>query len=98
VVFHFVPFAFAYSPGIIRLTFDETHYSRCRAISSFSRHVSDIKHWNGDFAGAKSLGIYKLEDDELTICYDAESQGRQSEFESPAKTQRKLLTFKRVKP
>jgi uncharacterized protein (TIGR03067 family) len=58
----------------------------------------DMVGMSGGVPGAKSKGIYKLDGDELTICFDDASAGRPTEFETKPKTRRTLYKFKREKP
>jgi uncharacterized protein (TIGR03067 family) len=47
-------------------------------------------------AGGHLIGIYKLEGDMLTICYVFQGE-RPTKFESPAGTDTRLMTLKRVR-
>lgn len=50
----------------------------------------------GDSKGETYPGIYKLEDGTLTICFAQSDDKRPTDFESPARSGRILLVFKRA--
>jgi uncharacterized protein (TIGR03067 family) len=45
----------------------------------------------------EAVGIYKLEDDRLTVCYVAAGKGRPTEFRSDAGSEAVVQVFKRAK-
>lgn len=51
---------------------------------------------DGEFAGRTDLGIFKLEDDLLTICQATSGKPRPTEFSAEANRGHALLTFQRV--
>jgi uncharacterized protein (TIGR03067 family) len=57
----------------------------------------DMNFTEGDFKGQTSQGIYKIEDDVLTICRAAAGKARPTEFASEAGSGQTLMTYRRVK-
>ena len=57
----------------------------------------DFELIEGDGAGKKFLGIYKLGKNKRSLCFAAESEGRPKEFASPTGSQQILVEFKRQK-
>lgn len=55
----------------------------------------DITFTEGDSKGKKALGIYKLDDDILTICRAGPGQARPTEFASTSGSGLTLMTYKR---
>jgi uncharacterized protein (TIGR03067 family) len=51
----------------------------------------------GLFKGRTMPGIYKIEEDKLTICVNTEQPDRPTKYEAPEKTPVMLLTFVREK-
>jgi uncharacterized protein (TIGR03067 family) len=58
----------------------------------------DITFTEGDAKGGTALGIYKIEDDILTIRRAAPGQSRPSDFASPPGSGVTLMTYKRETP
>jgi uncharacterized protein (TIGR03067 family) len=58
----------------------------------------DLTYTEGDLKGKASLGIYKIEDDLLTICRAGPDQARPTEFSSNPGSGHTLMTYKREKP
>lgn len=65
---------------------------------SFDPNLIDITVGGGTQEGAKIEGIYKLKDDELTICAKIFGGDRPTEFDSPEGGSIVLLVLKRNKP
>jgi uncharacterized protein (TIGR03067 family) len=57
----------------------------------------DMTFLEGDAKGQKALGIYKLEDEVLTICRGGPGQARPTEFASKPGSGHALMTYKRAK-
>jgi uncharacterized protein (TIGR03067 family) len=57
----------------------------------------DMSYTEGEPKGKTALGIYKIEDDLLTICRVAPGQARPAEFSSAPGSGRTLMTYKREK-
>jgi uncharacterized protein (TIGR03067 family) len=57
----------------------------------------DIEGTDGPNKGKKFPCIYKLNGDELTICYDLSGKSRPAEFKSEAKTLQYLVVYRRQK-
>ncbi len=57
----------------------------------------DITFTEGDLKGQSALGIYKIEDDVLTICRAAPDATRPTEFASKSGSGHTLMTYKREK-
>jgi uncharacterized protein (TIGR03067 family) len=57
----------------------------------------DMFYTQGDSKGKTSLGIYKIEDDILTICRAAPDKARPTEFDSKPDSGQTLMTYKREK-
>jgi uncharacterized protein (TIGR03067 family) len=57
----------------------------------------DLTYTEGDTKGRTALGIYKIEDDTLTICRAAPGKARPTEFSSQPGSGHTLLTYKRDK-
>jgi uncharacterized protein (TIGR03067 family) len=55
----------------------------------------DMDYTEGDLKGKSSLGIYKIEDDLLTICRAAPDKARPTEFSSVAGSGNTLMAYKR---
>jgi uncharacterized protein (TIGR03067 family) len=58
----------------------------------------DMKFTFGDAKGKRALGIYKIEDDLLTICRSGPGQQRPTEFASRPGTGHTLMSYRREKP
>jgi uncharacterized protein (TIGR03067 family) len=58
----------------------------------------DMSYTEGEPEGKTALGIYKIEDDLLTICRVAPGRARPTEFSSAPGSGRTLMTYKRAKP
>jgi uncharacterized protein (TIGR03067 family) len=92
----------------LRLTFTEMSYktekgSELLFEGSYSVDVSkEPKEINmigneGESAGKESLGIYKLQNDQLEICYTMPGQPRPTEFKSEAGSKAYLINWLRMK-
>jgi uncharacterized protein (TIGR03067 family) len=57
----------------------------------------DTTYTEGDIKGKTALGIYKIEDDVLTICRGGPDQARPTEFASKAGSGHTLMTYRREK-
>src|SRR5690349_18722541 len=57
----------------------------------------DIAPGDGPNKGKTMLGIYKLDGDKLTACYDAADKGRPTDFTAPEGSGRVLVTYERMK-
>jgi len=57
----------------------------------------DMTYTEGDSKGRTALGIYKIEDDVLTICRNATDKPRPTEFASKPGSGHTLMTYKREK-
>ncbi|MBI1790850.1 MAG: TIGR03067 domain-containing protein [Acidobacteria bacterium] len=57
----------------------------------------DMAYTEGDPKGRTALGIYKIEDDVLTICRAAPGKARPSEFSSQPGSGHTLMTYRREK-
>lgn len=57
----------------------------------------DLTWIEGDSNGTNTLGIYKLEDDHLTICHAEPAKARPKEFSSKPGSGHRLVTYKRIK-
>ena len=55
----------------------------------------DLTYTEGDPKGTKSLGIYQIEGDLLTICRAAPGKDRPTEFSSKPGSGHTLMTYKR---
>jgi uncharacterized protein (TIGR03067 family) len=55
----------------------------------------DVMYTEGDYKGQTGLGIYKIEDDVLTICRAAPDHARPTEFASRPGSGHTLMTYKR---
>jgi uncharacterized protein (TIGR03067 family) len=55
----------------------------------------DMTFTEGDLKGQTSLGIYKIEDDVLTICRAAPHNARPSEFSSKPGSGQTLMSYRR---
>jgi uncharacterized protein (TIGR03067 family) len=62
-----------------------------------SPKAMDITFTEGESKGKVSLGIYKIEDDRLTICRAAPGTDRPSEFASKPGSGHTLMVYERVK-
>jgi uncharacterized protein (TIGR03067 family) len=58
----------------------------------------DIAFTAGDLKGKNALGIYKIEDDVLTICRTAPDRARPTEFASKPGSGQTLMSYRREKP
>jgi uncharacterized protein (TIGR03067 family) len=58
----------------------------------------DLKVTAGTDKGKTVLGIYRLEDERLTICVAEPGRERPSKFAAPEGTRHTLFVFKRAKP
>jgi uncharacterized protein (TIGR03067 family) len=57
----------------------------------------DMTPDNGPRKGEKTLGIYKVEDGELWLCFDEEGKNRPKEFQTDKESKAFILRLKRVK-
>jgi uncharacterized protein (TIGR03067 family) len=55
----------------------------------------DMTYTEGDLKGQTALGIYKIEDDLLTICRSAPNKARPTEFSSEAGSGNTLMSYQR---
>ena len=61
------------------------------------RHI-DVIPDGGPSRGKHVLGIYRLEDDELTLCMADADQPRPREFKAEKGSRQTLMAFRRQKP
>jgi uncharacterized protein (TIGR03067 family) len=57
----------------------------------------DVTFTDGDLKGMSSLGIYKIEDDLLTICRSAPGKARPSDYSSTPGSGQTLMAYERMK-